>query len=79
MDIQTRKINFIQEFLQLQSEDVLARLEQLLHSGKASKSNNTQPMSVQELQERIAQSMEDSKKERLTPTSTLITEIEKWA
>lgn len=35
MDLERRKIEFIQEFLKLQSEEVMSRLEKIL--GKSSK------------------------------------------
>ncbi|WP_434979010.1 hypothetical protein [Daejeonia sp. YH14] len=31
MDIQTRKLEFIQEFLKVQSEDLISRLERILN------------------------------------------------
>lgn len=75
MDIQTRKIEFVQEFLRLENEDLLLRLEKLLHSNKI----DSKPMSINEFHTRIETSMEDSKNERLTKSSELIAEIEKWA
>jgi len=77
MDIQSRKIAFVQEFLKLQNEELLTRLEKLLHSGKSQK-NSFQPMTIAEFNERIDKSMEDSKNERLITSSDLIAEIEKW-
>ncbi|NGF57942.1 hypothetical protein G5B00_15590 [Parapedobacter sp. SGR-10] len=77
MDIQSRKIEFVQEFLKLQNEELLTRLEKLLHSGKSQK-NSFQPMTIAEFNERIDKSMEDSKNERLITSSDLIAEIEKW-
>lgn len=35
MDLQTRKITFVQEFLKIQSEEVIIRLEKLLEKGKS--------------------------------------------
>ncbi len=78
MDIQSRKIEFVQEFLKLQNEELLTRLEKLLRSEKSQKDNDLQPMSIAELNERIDRSMEDSKNERLIASSDLIAEIEKW-
>ena len=34
MDLQTRKITFVQEFLKIQSEEVIIRLEKLLEKEK---------------------------------------------
>lgn len=49
MDIQTRKIVFVQEFLKLQNEELLTRLEKLLHTGKLTENSNFEPMTVAEL------------------------------
>ncbi len=78
MDIQTRKIEFIREFLKIQNEELLTLMEKLLHSTKRDAENELQPMSVEELNERINSSMEDSKNGKLTKSSDLITEIQKW-
>ena len=79
MDIQTRKIEFVQEFLKIQSEELICRLENLLQSEKKLKTDKEfQPMSVQEFNSRIDKSLEDSKNERLTKSTDLISEIEKW-
>jgi hypothetical protein len=78
MDIQTRKIEFVKEFLKLQNEELLVRLEKLLGSEKTQKVNDFQPMTIDEFNERIDQSMEDSKNERLIKSTDLIAEIKKW-
>ena len=78
MDIQTRKIVFIQEILKLQNEDLLLRLEHLLRSEKTDKCNNFEPMSTDEFYKRIEQSMKDSDEEKLTNSKDLIAEIEEW-
>ena len=36
MDLQTRKIEFVQEFLKIQSEEAIGRLEKLLKEKKIS-------------------------------------------
>jgi len=78
MDIQTRKIEFIQEFLKLQNEELIARLENILRSNKSIKSSDFKPMTITELNKRIDQSISDSENNRLTTSSELIAEIEKW-
>lgn len=50
MDLQARKIEFIQEFLKLQSEDVVLRLERFL---KMEKEATFKPLSFEELNQRI--------------------------
>lgn len=80
MDIQTRKIKFIQEFLKLQSEEVISQLEKILRKGQ--KSENLQdfkPMTLDELNVRIDKSLDDSKNGRLIEAHKLLSEVEKWS
>ncbi len=75
MDIQTRKIKFIQAFLQLQSEELITRLEELLKKGKE---DMTEPMSLEEFNQRIDTSLLDSSRDNVTENSDLIREAQKW-
>ncbi|MBD0723652.1 hypothetical protein B6A10_00500 [Flavobacterium sp. L1I52] len=58
MDLQTRKIEFVQEFLKLQSEELITQFENLL---KKETQMRTKSMSVIELNSRIDQSEDDFK------------------
>lgn len=78
MDIQTRKIEFIQEFLKLQNEELISRLENLLRASM-SKNDDFKQMTIDELSSRVDQSMSDSRNNRLTNSDDLIAEIEKWS
>jgi hypothetical protein len=78
MDIQTRKIAFVQEFLKLQNEELLTCLEKLLRTDRSTESNDFKPMTMAEFKGRIDQSMDDSEKDRLITSRDLMTEIEKW-
>lgn len=78
MDLQSRKIEFIQEFLKLQSEEAISRLEKLLNIEKRWDGNDLVPMTVEEFNERIDKSMEDSKNGKLTEVDQLLSEIERW-
>lgn len=79
MDIETRKIEFIQEFLKVQSEEVISRLEKLLRKeNKNSEKVDFKPMTIEEFNERIDKSMEDSKNGRLTKASELKAKMERW-
>ncbi len=78
MDIQTRKIEFVRDFLKMQNEELLTLMEKLLRSTKKDLENEFQPMSVEELNKRIDKSMEDSKNGRLTKSNDLIAEIQEW-
>lgn len=78
MDLQTRKLNFIKDFLKLESEKAISHLEKLLQK-ETQNSSECKPMTMKELQKRIDQSTEDSKNGRLTEHSKLMSEIEKWS
>jgi hypothetical protein len=79
MDLQSRKIEFVQEFLKLQSEEINSRLEKVLRKDKKETlKKNIQPMSVEQFNKRIDKSMQDSKDGKLTESNDLIAEIEKW-
>ena len=74
MDIQTRKIKFIQAFLNLQSENVIARFEEMLKM----ENEAFQPMTIEEFNKRIDKSMEDSKNDRVIEATELLNEIKEW-
>lgn len=79
MDLQSRKIEFVQEFLKIQSEEVISRLEKILwKENKSSDKENFKPMTIDEFNLRIDKSMEASKNGRLIEASDLKTKIEKW-
>jgi len=79
MDLQTRKISFIQEFLNLQSEEVVIRLEKLLKKERAKFSEpGFAPMTVDELNKRTDKSLLDASNGRITENSDLAKEIKEW-
>lgn len=79
MDLQTRKISFVQEFLNLQNEEIILLLEKLLKKEKKKMvSKELKPMTIEAFNKRIDISLEDSEKGRLTESSKLLSEIEKW-
>ncbi|MDR6966360.1 hypothetical protein J2X31_000353 [Flavobacterium arsenatis] len=69
MDLQTRKIEFVQEFLKLQSEELIAQFENLLKK-KADK--KLEPMSFIELNSRIDQSESNFKSGKFKTSSELL-------
>ena len=75
MDLQTRKLNFIQDFLKLESEKTIAQFEKLLRNTVV-KDLEMSPMMVTEFHKRIDQSLEDGK---VTDANDLLIEIEKWS
>ena len=70
MDLQTRKIEFVQEFLKLQSEEVISQFESLLK--KKSQNNVLKPMSMKELNSRIDKSEKDFKEGKYKTSSQLL-------
>ena len=75
MDLQTRKLNFIQDFLKLESEKTIAQFEKLLRNTVV-KDLEMSPMMVTEFHKRIDQSLGDGK---VTDANDLLIEIEKWS
>ena len=79
MDLQSRKISFVQEFLSIESEELISRFEKLLKNKNASEEDtNFRPMTIAELNRRIDQSEQDSINGRLTEMNDVLAEIEKW-
>lgn len=77
MDLQTRKIEFVQEFLKIQSEQAISRLENLLKKEKKTYiDNHFKPMTEKELNERIDQSESDFRNNQYKRTSELLTKYE---
>ncbi|WP_396192999.1 hypothetical protein [Flavobacterium sp.] len=60
MNIETRKLTFIQEFLRLENEDIVIGLEKLLHKRKAELiEKDLKPMSLEKFNSDIDQSYDD--------------------
>ncbi len=71
-DLQTRKIEFVQEFLKLQSEDVIARFEKLLSKEKELTTNSENLITKDELISRIEQSEDNFAKGKFKTSSELL-------
>ncbi|WP_343329845.1 hypothetical protein [Polaribacter staleyi] len=77
MNLEARKIEFVQEFLKLQSEDVISRLEKMLRKEKDNSEQRIfEPMSEAELNKRIDQSESDFKNNRFKSSSELLEKYE---
>jgi len=80
MDLQTRKLSFIQEFLRVQNEDIISGLEKMLKKRKAELyEENLEPMSMEQFNADIDQSLEDSANDRVISARDLKEEIKKWS
>jgi len=79
MDLQTRKLSFIQEFLRLQNEEVISTLEALLQRQKAGLfESDLKPMTMEQLNREIDRSLEDSKAGRVISATDLKAQIQNW-
>ncbi len=79
MNLEARKLEFIKGFLKLQSEEAISRLEKILKKeNNKSEHEDFTPMSIDEFNARIDQSMEDSKHGRLIESSDLKSKIDTW-
>jgi hypothetical protein len=75
MDIQSRKIEFMQAFLKLQSEEVISQLENILRNKSTielEQNSDFKPMSLKEFNDRIDKSENDFKNGKYKSTSELL-------
>ena len=80
MDLEARKITFVQEFLRLQNVEIVSGLENLLRKRKAELiEKNFKPMTMKLYDAEIDQAMEDSKNDRMIKATDLKAKIQKWS
>ncbi|WP_299399131.1 hypothetical protein [uncultured Gelidibacter sp.] len=73
MNLEARKIQFVQEFLKLQSEEAISRLEKILKKEKNTLDSRTyEPMTEDELNNRIDKSESDFRNKRFKSSSDLL-------
>lgn len=73
MDIQTRKIQFVQSFLKLQNEEVILKLEKILEKNQVDEMlEDFKSFSIEELNNRISQSESDFENGDYKTTSELL-------
>lgn len=79
MDLETRKISFVQEFLRLQSEEIVIHLENLLHKEKVELvDQEMKSMSIDQFNKEIDKSIDDVKNSRIISAKDLKFKIQKW-
>ncbi len=80
MDLETRKITFVQEFLRLQNEEIVSGLEKLLRKKKNDLfERKLTPMSIEQFNDEIDQSMADSGLGKITSAEELKLKVRKWS
>ncbi|HED06726.1 MAG TPA: hypothetical protein ENI57_01260 [Ignavibacteria bacterium] len=79
MDLQTKKLSFIQELLRVQNEEIINKLESLLNSERKKElMKEIKPMTMEELNRIVDQSEEDSKQGKLINAREIKKEIGSW-
>lgn len=78
MNIEARKLSLIHEFLSIQNESFIAKLEKLISKEKKTVENNFKPFTIEEFDKRIDKSLEDFKNGRTITNDDLLKEIETW-
>ena len=79
MDIQTKKLHFVQEFLRLKDESLIDKLNNLLKTERKKKiKKELKPFGEKEFNDLIDNAESDSKNGRLTSARELKNEIDSW-
>lgn len=79
MDIQARKIQFVQEFLRVADDGLVTKLEGVLRVERKKKLDlQFHPMTLNELNQSVAAAEEDYKNGRVTEASAVIDQIDSW-
>ena len=79
MNIQARKISFIQEILRINSEELINKLDRFLHDEKKKiYEAELKPMSMDSFNAMIDQAEDDASNGRIVEAKNLRKDIEKW-
>lgn len=79
MNIQTRKLNFVQEFLQLSNEEIIHKLEAMLKQERKKQfEKNIKPMSLATFNKLIDRAEKDAKEGKVTEVNDLKKAAKLW-
>ena len=79
MNIQTRKLNFVQEFLQLSNEEIINKLATILKQERKKQfEKNIKPMSVDTFNKLIDRAEKDANEGKVTEAKALKKAIKSW-
>lgn len=79
MDIQTRKIQFIQEFLKYANDNMLVRFEKMLKQEREKAfDKEIKPMTLKEYEQRIDKALEEVKNNKVKSARNLKKDIATW-
>jgi len=79
MDIQTRKINFVQEFLRLRNIKLIEKLEKILLEDKAKDYEaNLKPINIDNFNKMVDKSIEDATQGNVVDARELKESVKRW-
>lgn len=79
MDLQTRKIHFVQEFLRTANSSMLEKFEEMLrYERKKIYEEEIRPMTLNQYEQRIDKAIDDFKNNRVTNAQKLKKDIASW-
>ena len=79
MDIQTRKLNFVQEFLRLRNIKLIEKLEKILLEDKAKDYEaNLKPLSLDSFNKMVDKSLDDTIQGNFVDARELKVSVRKW-
>lgn len=79
MDLQTRKLQFIQDFLRYANPNILSKLEILLKSEREKElEKEIEPMTLKEYEKRLEKAFEEAKTNKVKSAKSLKADIETW-
>ena len=79
MNIQTRKLNFVQEFLQLSNEEIIDKLAAILKQERKKQfEKNIKPMSLDTFNKRIDKAEKEANEGKVTDAKILKKAIKLW-
>jgi len=79
MDLQTRKIQFIREILRIKNENIIEKLEKILHQEKKKVIDKAlSPMTIEEFNELIDSAESDSENDRMYNAGEILKDIDTW-
>jgi ribosomal protein L29 len=79
MDIQTRKLHFIEDFLRYANSSILEKFEQILRQEREKElSKEIKPMTLTQYEHRIHKAIEDMEEGKVKSVKSLKKEIATW-
>ncbi len=80
MNLEARKLTIIEKFIHVQNDDIITQVEKILAKVKEIPKNELfKPFTIDELNNRIKKSMNDSNNGNLISNKDLKSEIEEWS